>query len=85
MAVNIVRSAGSSVTVDREGYYVLRTWYHLEGGGRMQDALIDRLTWAELIDALLESLEDHRPGWGVGLGFRQPPLDFSDRGDVAGE
>jgi hypothetical protein len=63
-----------SVTVSSGGYYTVTTWYHMANGGRMQDTEHVGLSWPEVHDVVDATLDDFRPGWAIGAGWRQPPL-----------
>ena len=74
MAVNRVDSAGSMVRQQQDGRYRLHSWFRLEGGAMHEEDVAD-LSWTEVCDCMLTTLDGCRPGWALGDGWRQPALD----------
>lgn len=74
MIVNEVAHVGLSIGLEPDGSHTVTLWYHLRGGGRMQDETYSGLTWQEAIDVVDAELHLHRPGWALGDGWYQPRL-----------
>ena len=73
MSSNIVGIAGCNVAQEADGTYRVRVFYTLSGG-RMQEEETIGLTWTEATDCIITQLDNVRPGWAVGDGWRQPDL-----------
>lgn len=77
-ASNVVRQAGARVEEQvtlATPYYTVTTWWQCEGG-RMQSDDYPNLSWTEATDVILVHLDEYRPGFEVGKGWRQPFLPF---------
>lgn len=74
MVQNEIEHVGLSVALEAQGYYTVTLWFHLRGGGRMQDEAYRALTWAEVLDVIDAGLAQRRPGFAFGDGWTQEPL-----------
>lgn len=74
MILDEVAAVGVGVTLQADGWYAVKVWHRLQGGGRMHTTDYADLSWSEALDVMLAELHARRPGWALGGGWQQPPL-----------
>jgi hypothetical protein len=76
MAENRVMAVGVVLQEDPDakGYYQVDTWVRLSGSLNASHETYGKLTFLEACEVLQVHVDDNRPGWAIGDGWRQPPL-----------
>ncbi len=74
MGIGQIVSVGISVSEDGYGYYTVTSWSRTDGNPMAANTDYEHLTWSEVGDVVAAELDENRPGWVRGGGWRQAPL-----------